>query len=50
MLFEQAVEDGIYEGHMTNYVKVRMKSDTDLSGSFADVKLAKIEKDNIIAE
>ena len=50
VLFEQAVEDGIYEGHMTNYVKVRMKSDTDLSGSFADVKLAKIEKDYIIAE
>ena len=50
VLFEQSVGEGMYEGHMTNYVKVRMKSDTDLSGSFADVKLAKIEKDYIIAE
>ena len=50
VLFEQMAEDGIYEGHMTNYVKVRFKSDTDISGKFVNVNLVRTEKDYIIAE
>ncbi len=50
VLFEQEVSDGIYEGHMTNYVKVRMKSAEDISGKFRDVVLKKAEKDYIIGE
>ncbi len=37
VLFEQEVKNGVYEGHMTNYIKVRMKSDTDISAKFVKV-------------
>ena len=50
VLFEQEVKDGIYEGHMTNYVKVHMKSDEDISGKFVNVTLKSIKGDHIIAE
>ncbi len=50
VLFEQQVSDGIYEGHMTNYVKVHLKSDTDICGKFVMVKLAKIEGDHMLAQ
>ncbi len=50
VLFEQEVKDGIYEGHMTNYVKVHMKSDEDISGKFMNVTLKSIKGDHIIAE
>ena len=50
VLFEQETEPGVYEGHMTNYVKVHMKSDTDLSGKIVDVNLKSVKGDCIIAE
>lgn len=50
VLFEQEVKDGIYEGHMTNYVKVHMKSHEDISGKFLNVTLKSVKGDYIIAE
>lgn len=39
VLFEQHIGDGIYEGHMTNYIKVRMESCEDISHRILNVKL-----------
>lgn len=39
VLFEQHIGDGIYEGHMTNYIKVRMESCEDISHKILNVKL-----------
>lgn len=39
VLFERAIEEGIYEGHTTNYIKVHAKSDKDISNSILSVKL-----------
>ena len=50
VLFEQEIKDGIYEGHLTNYVKVHLKSDEDISGKFVNVTLKSIKGDHIIAE
>ena len=48
VLFEQEVKDGIYEGHMTNYIKVRMASDTDISAKFIKVVPKQIKGDTLI--
>lgn len=50
VLFEQEVKKGIFEGHMTNYVKVHMKSDEDLSGKFENVNIVSVIGDCLIAE
>ena len=50
VLFEQEVKKGIFEGHMTNYVKVHMKSDEDLSGKFVNVNIVSVKGDCLIAE
>lgn len=39
VLFERSCEAGVYEGHMTNYIKVRVKSDADLSHKISEVLL-----------
>ena len=39
VLFEREVKKGIYEGHMTNYVRVQVRSDEDISHRIVDVKL-----------
>jgi len=50
VLFEQEISPGIYEGHMTNYVKVHLKSSCDLSGKFVCVTLTDIDGDSMNAE
>lgn len=50
VLFEQEVKDGVYEGHMTNYVKVHKKSAEDLSGKFVNVEIASVKGDTLIAK
>ena len=50
VLFEQEVKPGIYEGHMTNYVKVHVQSKEDLSGKFADVKMVSLKGDCIVGK
>jgi len=37
VLFEREVSQGIYEGHMTNYIKVRAKSDSDICHQIKNV-------------
>ena len=39
VLFEREVAEGVYEGHMTNYVKVRVESTEDISHKIMDVYL-----------
>ena len=43
VLFEQHLGDGIYEGHMTNYIKVKIKSDEDVSHKILNVTLGKYD-------
>jgi len=50
VLFEQEVKPGMYEGHMTNYVKVHMKSQEDLSGKFKNVSISHIKGDCLMAD
>lgn len=50
VLFEREAKEGIYEGHMTNYVKVRAKSEKDISGQILDVKITGTDKDVLLGE
>lgn len=49
VLAERQIEDGVYEGHMTNYIKVHVKSNTDISKKITDVKIDGEEKDCLTA-
>ena len=40
-------ENGIYEGHTTNYVKVYVQSDMDLIGEIARVNIDRLENKKI---
>ena len=37
VLFERETEDGVYEGKTENYVTVKVKSETDISGKILKV-------------
>lgn len=50
VLFEQKVSDDEYEGHMRNYIKVRVKSDEDLTHKIANVRLIECEKSVMLGE
>lgn len=50
VLMEQKTSDGLWEGHMANYVKVVAPSGKDLSGMFADVRLLSNEGEFILGE
>ncbi len=39
VLAERCIADGIYEGHLTNYIKVHIKSDIDISHKIIDVNI-----------
>ena len=43
VLFEQKISDGMYEGHMTNYIKVKAESDSDISHQIKEVRLTGYE-------
>lgn len=47
VLAEREIENGIYEGHTSNYIKVHFKSNTNVSKNFVNVKIDKIEKDYV---
>ncbi len=47
VLAEREVENGIYEGHTSNYIKVHIPSEKDISRKFVNVKIDKIEKDYV---
>ena len=50
ILVEREIADGIFEGHMTNYIKVHVKSDEDISKKIITVKIEKCEKDYLVAK
>ena len=39
VLFERETESGIYEGHTTNYIRVNVPSDKDISHEILNVKI-----------
>lgn len=48
VLFERCLGDNIYEGHTTNYIAVRTKSETDISNKILNVKIIKILKEETV--
>ncbi|MBM6828612.1 tRNA (N(6)-L-threonylcarbamoyladenosine(37)-C(2))-methylthiotransferase MtaB [Anaerotignum lactatifermentans] len=50
VLFERAVEDGVYEGHTTNYMKVHAKSGQDLSNVILPVRILSWEGEMALGE
>ncbi|MBE7022285.1 MAG: tRNA (N(6)-L-threonylcarbamoyladenosine(37)-C(2))-methylthiotransferase MtaB [Ruminococcaceae bacterium] len=48
VLFEQALEPGLYEGKTSNYLTVHTHSDTDLAGQLKEVLLTKCCGETII--
>ncbi len=50
VLFERKSADGNFEGHMTNYIRVRAKSDIDISNKIISVTLSKAENGIIDAK
>lgn len=47
VLAERQVEDGIYEGHTSNYIKVHVPSLTDIAKKFVDVEITRISDDYV---
>ncbi len=47
VLFERAIGEGIYEGHTTNYIKVKATSETDLTNCICKVQVTKAEKEEL---
>ncbi len=47
VLFEREVEAGIYEGHTTNYIKVRAASQRDLTNQICGVRILRAEKEEL---
>lgn len=45
VLFEREAKKGIYEGHMTNYVRVQVQSNEDISHRITDVKITSVSGD-----
>ncbi len=50
VLFEREVANGEYEGHMTNYIKVRVKYDKNLAHKIENVTLTGVDKSTMIGE
>ncbi len=50
VLFERAVEEGVYEGHTTNYMKVHAKSGKDLSNQIVPVRILSWEGETALGE
>ena len=42
VLFEREIAENIYEGTTSNYIKVRVKSDTDISHTYKDVVITNV--------
>jgi threonylcarbamoyladenosine tRNA methylthiotransferase MtaB len=50
VLFEQRADDGLFEGHTTNFLKVRVESSEDLSNQIIPVKLKAISDGKLSGE
>ncbi|MBO5148956.1 MAG: tRNA (N(6)-L-threonylcarbamoyladenosine(37)-C(2))-methylthiotransferase MtaB [Anaerotignum sp.] len=47
VLYERAIGEGIYEGHTTNYIKVKGTSDKDLTNVICRTKITKAENEEL---
>lgn len=50
VLYERAVADGVYEGHTTNYIKVRGTSEKDLTNRIVKTRIRKAEAEELFGE
>ena len=50
LCIEREISEGVFEGHMTNYIKVHVKFAEDISKKIIDVKIEKCEKDYLVAK
>lgn len=50
VLFEQRNKEGLFEGYSTNYVRVQVQSDEDLSNQIREVYLTKAQNGKITGE
>lgn len=50
VLYERMVEDGVYEGHTTNYIKVRGRSEKDLTNKLCKTHITKTEGEELFGE
>ena len=47
VLYERAIGDGVYEGHTTNYIKVKGTSDSDLTNVICKTKITKAAEEEL---
>ena len=47
VLYERAIGDGVYEGHTTNYIKVKGTSEKDLTNRICKTKITKAENEEL---
>lgn len=50
VLYERAFGEGIYEGHTTNYIKVRGRSEKDLTNQICRTHVTKAEAEELFGE
>lgn len=50
VLYERMVEDGVYEGHTTNYIKVRGRSEKDLTNKICKTHIAQAEAEELLGK
>ena len=50
VLFERAVGEGVYEGHTTNYIKVRATAQQDLTNCICKTKITAAEQEELRGE
>lgn len=50
VLYERMVEDGVYEGHTTNYIKVCGRSEKDLTNQICKTHITKAEGEELFGE
>lgn len=50
VLFEEALDERVYQGYTMNYTAVRVKSEKDLQGQILDVELLKAEDEYCIGQ
>lgn len=50
VLFEEANDDGYYEGYTTNYIRVKAYSDKDIIGQLLDVDIMNYEGEKLVGK
>lgn len=50
VLYERAIGEGLYEGHTTNYIKVKATSEKDLTNQIVKTRITKAEMEELFGE